>query len=482
MPCSSVLVYRMAEVLKERALATGSRLADIIASRANAVCVAEDDFFHQLVDSLPAAIYATDAAGRIAYYNDAAAELWGCRPELGQSEWCGSWKLFWPDGRSMPHDQCPMAVAIKERRPVRGLEAIAERPDGTRVPFIPFPTPMFNSGGQFVGAVNLLVDISDRKHAEDAMYRLAAIVASSDDAIIGKNLQGIVTNWNKGAERIFGYLAEEIIGKSIKLLIPTEYHSEEDTILGRLRRGERIDHYETVRQRKHGELFDVSLTISPIKDASGHIIGASKIARDITERKRFEKQLALLGREAEHRTKNVLATVQAAIQLTRAESVDEFKRIIGGRIQALANVNVLFVRSNWTGAELRSLVEHELSAFSRDGNTRVNIGGPDLILEPDAAQAIAIVIHELTTNAAKYGALSSVDGCINVVWSQSAGVLTIRWAENGGPTVAAPSRRGFGTNIIKRMMEDKLNGTVEFDWRDSGLLCTLVLRSDFHLI
>ena len=138
----------MAEVLKERALATGSQLADIIASRPNAVCVTEDDFFHQLVDSLPAAIYATDAAGKIIYYNDAAAELWGCRPELGQSEWCGSWKLFWPDGRSMPHDQCPMAVAIKERRPVRGLEAIAERPDGTRVPFIPFPTPMFNSGGR----------------------------------------------------------------------------------------------------------------------------------------------------------------------------------------------------------------------------------------------------------------------------------------------------------------------------------------------
>ena len=260
----------------------------------------------------------------------------------------------------MPHDQCPMAVAIRERRSVRGLDAVAERPDGTRVPFIPFPTPMFDSDGQFVGAVNLLVDISERKHAEAAMYRLAAIVESSDDAIIGKNLQGIITNWNKGAEQIFGYLAEEIIGESIKVLIPPEYQSEEDMILERLRRGERIDHYETVRQRKHGELIDVSLTISPIKDTSGHIIGASKIARDITERKRFEKQLVLLGREAEHRAKNVLATVQAAVHLTRAESVDEFKRMIGGRIQALANVNALFVQSSWTGADLRTLIEHEL--------------------------------------------------------------------------------------------------------------------------
>ncbi len=382
----------------------------------------------------------------------------------------------------MPHDQCPMAVAIRERRSVRGLDAVAERPDGTRVPFIPFPTPMFNSDGQFAGAVNLLVDISERKHAEEAMYRLAAIVESSDDAIIGKNLQGIITNWNKGAERIFGYLAEEIIGQSIKVLIPPEYQSEEDMILERLRRGERIDHYETVRQRKNGELIDVSLTISPIKDTSGHIIGASKIARDITERKRFEKQLVLLGREAEHRAKNILATVQAAVHLTRAESVDEFKRMIGGRIQALANVNALFVQSSWTGADLRTLIEHELAAFLQDGKTQVHIDGPDLILEPDAAQVIAITIHELTTNAAKYGALSSARGSIKVVWSQSAGELIIHWAESGGPTIAAPSRRGFGTNIIERMVQDKLNGTVKYDWRDTGLFCTLVLRSDFHLI
>jgi PAS domain S-box-containing protein len=476
------LVSRMAEEVKERGRVAASRLADPIAKRASSICVAEDNFFHELVNALPAAIYTTDAEGRITYFNEAAVELWGHRPELGRSEWCGSWKLFWPDGRRMPHDQCPMAVAVKERRSVRGLDAVSERPDGTRIPFIPFPTPIFNSDGQFVGAVNLLVDISERKLAEDAMYRLAAIVETSDDAIVAKNLQGIITNWNKGAERIFGYLAEEIVGKSIKVLIPPEYQSEEDTILERLRRGERIDHYETVRQRKHGDLFDVSLTISPIKDANGHIIGASKIARDITERKRFEKQLALLGREAEHRSKNILATVQAAVHLTRADSVDGFKSIIGGRIQALANVNTLFAQSRWTGADLRTLIEHELAAFSQGGNARVYVDGPNLILEPDAAQAIAVSVHELTTNAAKYGALSSSDGRINVVWSQSAGELTIHWVETGAPTVAAPNRKGFGTTIIERMMQDRVNGTVKFDWRDTGLCCTLVLQSDFHLI
>jgi PAS domain S-box-containing protein len=454
------------------------RSADYAAGEA---LVVRNEFFRELVDRLPAAIYTTDQDGKITYYNDAAAALWGLRPELGHNEWCGSWKLFWPDGRSMPHDQCPMATAVKERRPIRGLEAIAERPDGTRVPFIPFPTPLYSTAGQFLGAVNLLVDISERKHAEEAMYRLAAIVESSDDAIVSKDLNGIIASWNKGAERIFGYLAEEIVGKSVKVLIPTEYHGEEDTILERLRRGQRIDHYETVRQRKNGERLDVSLTISPIRDAAGQIIGASKIARDITERKRFEKQLALLSREAEHRVKNVLATVQAVVHLTRADSAEEFSRIVQGRIQALAGLHTLLVNSRWSGADLRSLVGNELSPYAIDSEARADVSGPDVVLEPDTAQAIVIALHELTTNAAKYGALSVPDGRVNVSWTRSPGHLTIRWSETGGPPIQAPARKGFGTTIIESLLQGQLKGDARFDWRSSGLHCELMLQSEFRL-
>jgi PAS domain S-box-containing protein len=120
----------------------------------------------RLLQALPAAIYATDAVGRITFYNDAAAKLWGCRPELGNSEFCGSWKLYWPDGRPMAHHQCPMAVALREQREIRGLEAMAERPDGSFVQFMPYPTPLFDSTGVLIGAVNMLVDISDRKRAD----------------------------------------------------------------------------------------------------------------------------------------------------------------------------------------------------------------------------------------------------------------------------------------------------------------------------
>lgn len=452
-------------------------LPEQMAARLGESLLSGDDFFRALVDALPAAIYTTDSDGRITYYNEAAAQLWGHRPHLGQSEWCGSWKLFWPDGAAMLHSDCPMALAVKEKRAIRGVEAIAERPDGTRIPFIPFPTPIYDSRGQFIGAVNLLVDITDRKTAEDAMQRLASIVESSDDAIVGKNLDGTITSWNKGAERIFGYLAEEIVGRSIKTLIPPEYHSEEEAIIERIKRGQRVEHYETVRQRKHGSRIDVSLTISPIKNSQGKIVGASKIARDISERRKGEAQLALLAREAEHRTKNVLATVQAAVRLTRANTGDEFRTAIEGRIQALANVHGLFIESRWTGADLRNLIIQQLSPYSQATNSGGKIDGPNVMLEPGAAQTMAVAIHELATNAAKYGALSNPKGRVDVEWSHAGGRLIIRWSEMGGPAVQPPRHQGFGMRVIENMIKGHINGDVRFDWRSSGLFCEMALDS-----
>ena len=251
--------------------------------------------YRDLIDALGVAVYTTDAAGVITYFNEAAADLWGRRPEIGKDLWCGSWKIYHLDGISiMPHGECPMAICLKEDRPVRGTEAIAERPDGSRVYFRPFPTPLHDESGSLVGAINVLVDVTEGKRGEMAAVRLAAIVASSDDAIVGKNLDGTITSWNAGAERIFGYTADEAIGRSIRMIIPSDRQYEEDEVLSRVRRGEYVEHFETVRRRKDGSEIDISLSVSPINSPSGEIIGASKIARDISERKQAEAALLKL--------------------------------------------------------------------------------------------------------------------------------------------------------------------------------------------
>jgi PAS domain S-box-containing protein len=336
------------------------------------------------------------------------------------------------------------------------------------------------------GAVAFLhptgIDVTDRKRVEtelrDTAQRLSflgAIVESSDDAIVSKNLDGVITSWNRGAERIFGYTVEEAVGQPITIVIPMDRHDEERIILTRIRRGERIDHFETIRQRKHGSLINVSLTVSPVRNADGKVVGASKIARDVTEQKRSQEKISALAREAEHRSKNMLANVQAIVNLSQASAPEELKKAIEGRIKALANVHSLFVQTRWIGAELSTIASQELAPYSSREN-RVRIDGPQMLLEPAAAQAVAIALHELATNAAKYGSLSAAGGQVDLRWSQEAdGQLKLRWVETGGPPLQAPTRKGFGSRIIEQMIA-QLKGTSHFDWRPEGLVCEIALR------
>jgi PAS domain S-box-containing protein len=266
--------------------------------------------FRSLVLALPAAVYTTDREGRITLCNDQAAQLWGRRPEIGNDLWCGSWRIFRPDGTPLPHDQCPMAVALHEGRCFEGEQITVERPNGTRACVLAYPRPLRDGSGKIIGAVNMLLDITMRIEAEEARSRLAAIVESSEDAIIATSLDGIITSWNKRAERMFGYSAEEILGHPIMTLAVPDSSDDPLGILERIRQGKRIEHYETRRRTKDGRNIFVSLTVSPIRDAAGRIIGASKTARDITEQKRLEEELrnrTLQLAEADRRKDEFLA-------------------------------------------------------------------------------------------------------------------------------------------------------------------------------
>ncbi|HEY9257961.1 PAS domain S-box protein [Chitinophaga sp.] len=244
--------------------------------------------YRQLLESLPAAVYTCDKNGRVLMYNEAAVALWGREPRIGIDMWCGSWKIYEPDGVTpMALDTCPMAQAIKGATPIRGKVIVIERPDGTRRMVQPYPDPLFDADGILTGAVNMLVDITNQKEAEEYVSKLAAIVENSDDAIVSKTLEGIITSWNPGAERLFGFTAAEMIGEPITRIIPADRLNEEPKIIEQLKAGERVDHFQTKRVRKDGQLLDISLTISPIKDIQGKVVGASKIARDITEQRRL---------------------------------------------------------------------------------------------------------------------------------------------------------------------------------------------------
>jgi PAS domain S-box-containing protein len=248
-----------------------------------------------ILEALPAAIYTTDAEGRITSFNDEAVRFSGRVPQLGSDSWCVTSKLYWPDGTPLPHDQCPMAVALREGRPVRGVSAIAERPDGTRVHFMPYPTPIRDTSGKVIGAVNMLVDITEQKRAEEAQARLAAIVASSVDAIFSTSLNGAIQTWNSGAEYLFGYSAAEALGQPVAIIVPEDRVAEEAELSARIARGEVVVNFETVRRAKDGRRFEVSLTASPVRNAAGRVVGASRIPRDISERKRAEEARSRLA-------------------------------------------------------------------------------------------------------------------------------------------------------------------------------------------
>ena len=306
--------------------------------------------YSQLIHSLQIPIYTTDTEGVITSFNKAAAALWGREPEIGKDYWCGSYKIYKPDGSDMPFDECPMAVCLKEKRPVHGEEIVVMRPDGSARNVAPHPEPIFNSEGNMVGAVNMLVDITTIKNTERALKdnerkfkelasalekkveektndlrrkneelkkseeRYHKMVEEVEDyAIILMDRKGIIQNWNRGAEKIKGYKEEEIVGQSFE-----KFYSEEDRKKGVPRtlineatlNGKAVA--EGWRMRKDGSKFWALIVITALHNENNDIIGFSKVTRDLTERKYAEDKLREYSSELEFQNKELEQFVYAA--------------------------------------------------------------------------------------------------------------------------------------------------------------------------
>ena len=305
-----------------------------------------------------------------------------------------------------------------------------------------------------------------------AIRLLASIVDSSDDAIVSKDLNGIVTSWNRAAERLFGYTAEEMVGRPISILAPPDRPNEMPSILRRLSAGERIEHFETQRRRKDGSIVHISLTVSPVRDLSGKIIGASKIARDITQQVETRERLELLRREVDHRAKNVLQIVQSLIHLTRAKSHEEYVAALEGRIRILALAHSHVAENEWRGAPLKALLDETLAPF-RSSATHVRLGGPRIFVDATTAQALSLTINELATNASKYGGLSVEGGEVSLSWTVGEDGIRLVWTERGGPPAEEPSVRGFGTHLVQSVLPNQTGGEVELRWEERGLSCEM---------
>ncbi|RFC67869.1 MULTISPECIES: PAS domain S-box protein [Mesorhizobium] len=328
-----------------------------------------------------------------------------------------------------------------------------------------------------------------------AIARLAAIVEWSFDAIVSKDLNSIITSWNPAAARLFGYTEEEAVGQSVRMLIPEHLQAEEETIIERIKHGEAVESFETTRVRKDGTLIAVSITISPIKNARGRIIGASKIARDITVAKEHERRIRLLMREVNHRVKNQFAVILSMVRETTKRSTDpaELESQIRERIMALSRSHDLLVTSDWTGASLRDLVLEHLRPFGHED--RISVSGPDITLQSNAVQALGMAFHELGTNSAKYGALAHDMGKLTVGWMFKIGSsgkreMALSWEEVSPGISAAEAedaRKGFGTVVLKRVAPQALSGASvleheagRYAWRLEAPLESVAVQSPLH--
>ena len=318
-------------------------------------------------------------------------------------------------------------------------------------------------------------DITERKESELQNAQLAAIVASSIDAIVSVGFDNRVMTWNRGAEQLFGYKAEEILGRPADVLVPEDRRAERAALMRRLHAGKSIE-YHTSRRRKDGQLLNVWIRGAPVLTPNGSLCCGSLIIRDVTAQHRREEHVSFLMRELTHRSKNLLAVIQAMARQTMSHltTPEDFVARFSERLSGLAGSHDLLSSDDWVGASLVQLIRSQLQPFGDLFGSRVFLEGQDVFLRPEAAQNIGIALHELSTNAAKFGALSGPEGSVTVAWkfvpdSQGGRRLNLLWEERGGPPVRVPDHKGFGHMVMDRITGAALGGQSKVHFAPDGV-------------
>jgi PAS domain S-box-containing protein len=384
----------------------------------------------------------------------------------------------------LPSEAQRLAIEFKEKVLKGGVAQetdLSATVDGERRTWRVRAEPTYDPMGVIDGLIGVAFDVTKMRRAEGAMAQLAAIVASTGEAILGKSLDGIIQSWNPAAEHMFGFTAEEVIGRSAAILIPDHRASELEAIHAQVRIGQTVS-LETVRRTKNGREIHVAINVAPTRDEAGTIIGICSVMHDITDRKRREEHAAFLMRELAHRSKNLLAVVKGMATQTARQSptVQDFQLHFDRRIHGLANAQDLLVRQNWKGAYLDDLIRAQLEIFVDANGSRIRLEGPRVFLQSEAVQNISLALHELATNASKYGALSNATGSIHISWQLLATKgLHLEWQERGGPSVTVSTQSGFGRMVIERMVPQALGGSATLDFPPTGVVWQLQLPATY---
>lgn len=468
----------------ERSWAYIERTRTEIALReASARAHAESAEREAILSQLGEGVIVADSTGRITFVNDAAERLHGVKMlGVGPDHYTDTYHLLTEDGEPHPPSDLPLARAVTRGETIVDANWRIRRSDGTEVLASGNAKPVFDRSGQPIGGVLTIRDETDRQAAELALAeseeRLRLATEAAEIGFWDVDVLEDELFWPARVKAMFG------IGPDVPVTMADFYDGlhpdDRDGVLAEFQKAANPDfqalydvEYRTIGKEDRA-LRWVAAKGRGIFDESGRCVRVVGTAIDITARKKAEEHQRLLIDELSHRAKNLLAIVQAvAHQTLRSNaSPDEMRTAFEGRLGALGAAHSILTQQMWESAPIRSIIEDTVLAVCTD-EKRISMSGPDLMLSPKTAVSLAMAIHELATNALKYGALSNDSGAVRIAWDVVDGRLKLEWRESGGPGVEVPSRRGFGSRMIERGLAAELGGSVEIHFNPDGVVCTV---------